>query len=657
MTKRVVEAKLKWFILKWSDLDSTPGVETTSPVMPCCGHNWRISLYPGGKGTSVIEEGRAEAEKSIAIYLHYEGSRSIGAFGLKGKDRDDAVRQFKKLDTNGNGLLDLTELLKGAGILSLSEDLAKKWFYEIDKDGSGEISALEFVDMFERLTTAKVHTKFGIRIINQLATDSTENEDGADTDIQQSTDPHYKWTAPGRIIFTAGPESHDEKLTRSYGTSSWMRRDELENDANGWKVNDCVMIEIDIMVLKDSEVDLIGTISNGELAGAQQALDAEDGSAACEARKLEKTSERIIAMRAVKRHWTALKFVSDELKKDKELVWAAILQNWGALELASDELKGDRDFMIKSVKLNWRTLKFASVDFDNDLSVDPEIVFAAVCQDGCALQFASKRLKSDRHIVLKAVETNGRALQFVADELKKDREIVRLAIQNYSHAIQYASPELKFDRDFNRQTIQLNGYSLQDESVPVINEGGNALQFASAMLKDDRDRVLDAVRVHWSALEYVSQTLKNDRDIVIEAVKQNGNALVYASSNLKNDRDLVLEAVRQNGCALQFASAKLKNDRVVVLEAVNQFGYALQFASTTLKLDQDFMTEVVKLNVRAMQVVPANLKNDRSFMAKSVQTNERAFQYASGFLKDDKEFLRETGSLASSRGAATWTYQ
>ena len=48
---------------------------------------------------------------------------------------------------------------------------------------------------------------------------------------------------------------------------------------------------------------------------------------------------------------------------------------------------------------------------------------------------------------------------------------------------------------------------------------------------------------------------------MLAAVTQNGNALQYASDELKNDKDVVLAAVTQNGNALGYASAELRNDK------------------------------------------------------------------------------------------------
>ena len=54
------------------------------------------------------------------------------------------------------------------------------------------------------------------------------------------------------------------------------------------------------------------------------------------------------------------------------------------------------------------------------------------------------------------------------------------------------------------------------------------------------------------------------------AVKQNGEALRYASAELKGDREVVMAAVKQDWRALEYASEELKGDREVMMAADKQ---------------------------------------------------------------------------------------
>ncbi len=56
---------------------------------------------------------------------------------------------------------------------------------------------------------------------------------------------------------------------------------------------------------------------------------------------------------------------------------------------------------------------------------------------------------------------------------------------------------------------------------------------------------------------------------------RNGRGFEYASEVLRNDREMVLTAVRRDVLFLEYASEALRNDRAVVLKAVRQYALAL----------------------------------------------------------------------------------
>ena len=62
------------------------------------------------------------------------------------------------------------------------------------------------------------------------------------------------------------------------------------------------------------------------------------------------------------------------------------------------------------------------------------------------------------------------------------------------------------------------------------------------------------------ALQFASKVLKADRNIVLAAVAQDGRALEYASEELKRDREVVLAAVAQDGRSLENSHETLKGD-------------------------------------------------------------------------------------------------
>ena len=121
-------------------------------------------------------------------------------------------------------------------------------------------------------------------------------------------------------------------------------------------------------------------------------------------------------------------------KSTKAEVFAAVQENGFALECASEELRGDRDVVLEAVK-----------------------------QDGRALS-ASKELRNDREIVLAAMEQNWQALRYASGALLSDRDFMLAAMQQDWRALYYASEELQNDRDFIVKAVK----SLSDDSLHDI---------------------------------------------------------------------------------------------------------------------------------------------------------------------------------------------
>ena len=112
------------------------------------------------------------------------------------------------------------------------------------------------------------------------------------------------------------------------------------------------------------------------------------------------------AMAAVIKSGRALKYASEELRADPEVVMAAVKRYGGALEYASDVLKAD-----------------------------PEVVMAAVKSYGLALMYASPRICGDKDTVILAVKNNCLALQYASEELRNDKEVILAALWSREYRV------------------------------------------------------------------------------------------------------------------------------------------------------------------------------------------------------------------------------
>ncbi|MCR4682356.1 MAG: DUF4116 domain-containing protein [Clostridiales bacterium] len=145
---------------------------------------------------------------------------------------------------------------------------------------------------------------------------------------------------------------------------------------------------------------------------------------------------KVFAIKLLSVYGGMLKYVSERLRADRDVVTGAAGSAWDALGYAAEELRADRD-----------------------------VVLAAVRHDGYAIQFASDKLKDDREIVLTAIETyEGDVLEYASERLRDDRETVLAAVKRCENSIGFASDRLRHDGDVIRAV--LDAHPGQFENLP-----------------------------------------------------------------------------------------------------------------------------------------------------------------------------------------------
>ena len=88
--------------------------------------------------------------------------------------------------------------------------------------------------------------------------------------------------------------------------------------------------------------------------------------------------------------------------------------------------------------------------------------------------------------------------------------------------------------------------------------------------------------------EYFPDELKNDTEILLWTVKVNGSVFDYLEDNLQkfekgNDREIVLEAVRIIAGVLELYSEEIVIGRQIDIETNKSDGVSLKFACEELK--------------------------------------------------------------------------
>ena len=150
----------------------------------------------------------------------------------------------------------------------------------------------------------------------------------------------------------------------------------------------------------------------------------------------------------------------DEIRyTNKTDAMAAVIKSGRALKYASEALRADREVVIPAVKQNGLALAHAS----DVLKADPEVVIAAVPEDiyKNGFRFASEALRANPEVLLVVVRVNGLALQYASEELQGDPDIVMAAVKQNGYALEYASGALRADKSVVLEAMKQNINSME----------------------------------------------------------------------------------------------------------------------------------------------------------------------------------------------------
>jgi hypothetical protein len=206
--------------------------------------------------------------------------------------------------------------------------------------------------------------------------------------------------------------------------------------------------------------------------------------------KLKK--EKIELLEKLSSDGLLLRELSDEQKRDHEIVLTAIKNNPKAMEFASLEILDDKEFILEAIKHGF-SFEFVSKDLRND----KEFVLDAI-KKGNSLRLIPE---DDQKFPLESMK-NGNILKYLSEELRNDKDIVLAAVRKNGFSLEFASEELK------------NSEEIVNESV---NENPNSLIFASIYMKENKQIIKNALK-NSGYFDIVPEKFQSDPDIILTSM-------------------------------------------------------------------------------------------------------------------------------------------
>ena len=224
------------------------------------------------------------------------------------------------------------------------------------------------------------------------------------------------------------------------------------------------------------------------------------------------------------------------LKSDVEFVKKIIAINVSAIKYVSDELKNNKEIAIASVESSASTIKYLNEKFWSDEDVLKVVLTTGLINDSkpTILEFIPQKYRDNKELVLKLLEKNGYELEFVSDRLKEDYECLMAACLNTHFSLRYWP--LKLLSDFNFFIKLLN-----DSKKTGI------LQFFSDQIKDNEEALLECAKYDYlnsregkggAVIKFASDRLKNSKAFIIKFIEIAPFVLNFISRDLVNDREI-----------------------------------------------------------------------------------------------------------------------
>eukprot|EP00439_Symbiodinium_sp_Y106_P058270 s2815_g8.t1 len=228
----------------------------------------------------------------------------------------------------------------------------------------------------------------------------------------------------------------------------------------------------------------------------------------------------------------------------------------------SEVLRGDRELCQVAMGELGVPLKYATDAIKDDKEV-VEFLLKSNCRN---FRHASERLRNDKDFALAVIQkhlTYPWSVDEIFDNVSRavtgDFDIMLVAVQLQPTVLRYAAPHLRDNKDLVLAAVQSKRCTRHSDALGKDFSDW----FPRAEFAGDRDVMLVLVKKMPLLLKQASHKLRADRQLVMVAVEGDGDALEFASEELRGDREIVSIAVEHmppGGDVLKFASEALRED-------------------------------------------------------------------------------------------------
>lgn len=222
----------------------------------------------------------------------------------------------------------------------------------------------------------------------------------------------------------------------------------------------------------------------------------------------------------------------------------------------------------------------------------------------------------------------------------------------------YIDPQFLEDRNFLLEAVKINGNLLNkveeplkyDREILLIAAQNSPDSFAMRYklpeaILSDYDFMLKLVAVKGKFLwQYFprrnySQFSQDEKKLILAAVANDYEAFDYPdiSGNLNcwRDKEFALQLVGVNGNVFKYFCKELRGDKNIVLKAIENSYRLFELATNNLRSDEKFIRRAIEVNACCLAFAPAYMREDRELVTRLMQKTPFVYRYAKGEMQND----------------------
>eukprot|EP01080_Neovahlkampfia_damariscottae_P006188 gene6188-10195_t len=189
-----------------------------------------------------------------------------------------------------------------------------------------------------------------------------------------------------------------------------------------------------------------------------------------------------------------------------------------------------------------------------------------------------------------------------------------------------------------KEKKQSNTLNDKESVISALKHGVIEYSSVSSNFRNDRDINLEVIKQRYP-LEHIYEPMQQDKEIILEAIKLQGSALKCVVEDLKMDQEFMKKVVQISPFSLQYSS--LNQHKKFVIDLIKENEICFFFISSELQNDSDFCLECIKRNYKCFQYFPSHFHSNKKFIKKAMLKNTKSLQYISEELKNSESFALE----------------